>query len=163
MGRAEWETPQQQAIRRKNRIRLAIVGPIAIIAVAIAIIAYMRDPEQSGPAPATHVAAAFHGQWRGVADNGRDTFDVVLTFDETSGANTATSSSTDRASGIRCERHEVVTASTDTELTLQADTATGGEGCDPGTKSTVQLHTDGSLDYRSPARDGAITGTLRKG
>ncbi|MFI5780694.1 hypothetical protein [Nocardia sp. NPDC051570] len=163
MARDQWETPQQQAIRRKNRIRLAIVGPIALLAVAIAIIAYLRSPEQTGStSSAAHIPPTFLGEWRGVADNGHDTFDVVLTIRGDSDADVASSSTIDKASGVRCDHTDRVAGATDTELTLSATTATGGPGCDPSAQTTVQLHTDGSLAYRTASPGGTVTGTLRR-
>ncbi|MBF6333284.1 hypothetical protein [Nocardia transvalensis] len=163
MGRDPWagEGPEQRAVRRKNRLRLAIVAPIAILAVVVAIVAYMRNPEQSNPAPAAQVPQAFLGEWRGVADNGRDTFDIVLTI-RPGTEEVATSSNTNKTTGARCERAERLVGATDTELTLAAR-PTGGEGCDgEGTESTVQLHTDGSLAYRAGGPGSTVTGTLHR-
>ncbi|MGV9674235.1 hypothetical protein ACWDSJ_03050 [Nocardia sp. NPDC003482] len=151
----EWLTPEQRAIRRKNRIRLAIVGPIALLIVVIAIVAYVRNPEDHSP-KADQISPAFLGEWKGVADNGHDSFDVVLTITGDNADHVATSSSTDKATGARCERTESLSAVSDTELTLATASATG-PNCDKA-DVTVRLHTDGTLDYRT----GPVTGTLRR-
>ncbi|MCM6772518.1 hypothetical protein NDR87_00455 [Nocardia sp. CDC159] len=153
----EWETPEQRAIRRKHRMRLAVVGPIAVLAVGIAVVAYMRDPENTN-SPAPQVSPAFVGEWRGVADNGRDTFDIVLRIT----GDTADRTVTNKASGARCEYAERVSAATETELTLTARSSTG-MGCDTDPRTTAQLHTDGGLAYRTGPAGSTVTGTLRKG
>ncbi len=159
MGRDGWESPEDQAIRRKNRIRLAIVAPVAILIVVVAVVAYMRNPEEGGSS-APPVPAAFLGEWRGVADNGRGTVDVVLAIGGENAEQAVTSSQTDTASGARCDRSEQVVAATETELTLSAR-STGAAGCEDA-QSTVQLHSDGSLAYRSSASGGSVTGTLHR-
>ncbi|RDI48193.1 hypothetical protein [Nocardia mexicana] len=159
MARDHWETPEQRAIRRKNRLRFAIVAPLAILLVAWAVVAYLRSPESEDAA--APIAPAFQGEWQGVADNGRGSFDVVLRIGSENPEDAVTSSYTDKASGARCDRAERVVRSTESELTLAAR-STNGAGCDGDAESTVQLHTDGSLAYRVGAPDGALTGTLRK-
>lgn len=159
MGREQWETPEEQAIRRKNRLRLAVVGPIAILIVAIAVIAYVRNPEDTDSAATA--APAFVGAWQGAADNGRETFDVVLTINGEGSEQAATSSHTNTATGARCDRVERVVSASETELTLTAESVTGTD-CDKGAQSTIQLHTDGSLAYRTGAVGSIINGVLHK-
>ncbi|WP_460697029.1 hypothetical protein [Nocardia thraciensis] len=159
MGREHWETPEQQAIRRRNRLRFAIVAPIAILLVAWAVVAYLRSPERDDAAAS--IAPAFQGEWQGLADNSRGSFDVVVTIRGDNSEEAVTASYTDKASGARCERAERVVRGTETELTLAAR-STNGAGCDGAAESTIQLHTDGSLAYRVGAPDGALTGILRK-
>ncbi|MBF6175758.1 hypothetical protein [Nocardia blacklockiae] len=160
MSREQWETPEEQAIRRKNRRRMAVVGPLAVLAVAIAVVAYVRNPEDGGTAPPP-IAPAFVGSWQGVADDGRDSFDVVLTINGEGAPEVATSSTVNKTTGARCDRAERVVAGNDTELTLAARSS-GNAGCDDDARATVQLHSDGTLAYRTGAPGSTITGTLHK-
>lgn len=99
--------------------------------------------------------------WQGAADNGRETFDVALTINGEGAEQAATSSHTNRATGARCDRVERVVSASETELTLAAKSVTG-TGCDKDAQSTIQLHTDGSIAYRTGAVGTTINGVLHK-
>lgn len=120
-------------------------------------------PQDTTPMAGTWaVPKAFLGEWKGVAGNSADRYEIVLVVKSgKNGEEVASTTFGTESAGLRCERIERLVVAEEHELTFAARNVGGARcGADGGT-STVVLTADGAMEYRAQV-NGEITGTLRK-